>query len=129
MRPNNALRAGDRRAHARARGALAAAAREKVERRGGELLAPGFIEFGSSDRVFTKAQIIEALRAEAPLLRSIEDWNVLLLARGVILATYRAAQYGAPEEIPIYSLRSSVWKPSSGRRRLLFHQGTPGPRA
>ena len=35
------------------------------------LLAPAFIEFGSSGRMFTKSQIIEALQCEEPARRSL----------------------------------------------------------
>src|SRR5687767_980676 len=85
----------------------------------GELLAPEFIEFGSSGRVFTKSQIIEALGDEAPVRRSLEDWKVVLLAPDVVLATYRAARYDALDGNAVYSLRSSVWKLHSGRWQLV----------
>jgi hypothetical protein len=89
-----------------------------------ELLAPAFIEFGSSGRIFTRDQIIEALRAEVPVRRSLEDWKVLFLASDVILATYRASRYDQPGDTPSYSLRSSIWKLIGGRWQLVFHQGT-----
>jgi hypothetical protein len=74
------------------------------------LLAPAFIEFGSSGRTFTKSQIIEALQSEEPGRRALEEFKTSLLAPGVVLATYRAVRYGGSEEPPRRSLRSSIWK-------------------
>jgi len=94
----------------------------------GDLLAEEFLEFGSSGRRFTRAQIVEALVAEAedePRF-SLADFSVLVLAPNVALATYRAEARGAHRSGPRDSLRSSVWILRSGRWQLLFHQGTPG---
>jgi hypothetical protein len=88
------------------------------------LLAPAFIEFGSSGRTFTKSQIIEALQREEPARRSLEEFKTSLLAPGVILATYRVVLYGAGGEHPMRSLRSSIWKFMDHRWQMVFHQGT-----
>ena len=40
-----------------------------------ELLADGFIEFGSSGRTFTKEQIISSMRAESPVRITATDFN------------------------------------------------------
>ena len=89
------------------------------------LLAEGFIEFGSSGRVFDKQAIIDSLRSESTIRLSLTDFKAQLLAPGVVLTTYRAARYGELGEQPIHSLRSSVWRLIDGRWRMVFHQGTP----
>ena len=89
------------------------------------LLAEGFIEFGSSGRVFDKQDIIDSLRSESPARRLLTDFKVLPLGPGVVLTTYRAVRYGASGVQPIHSLRSSVWRLLDGRWQMVFHQGTP----
>jgi hypothetical protein len=93
------------------------------------LLAPEFIEFGSSGRVFDKRQTLESLNDERPSRRSISDFGIRLLAPGIVLATYRAIRHGETGERPAHSLRSSIWKLNDGRWQLVFHQGTVSPHA
>jgi hypothetical protein len=89
------------------------------------LLAEEFTEFGSSGRVFNKQQIIQSLQGESPVARSLTDFKTLVLAPGVVLATYRAIRHGPSEEQSTSSLRSSIWKWIDGRWQMIFHQGTP----
>jgi hypothetical protein len=90
-----------------------------------ELLAHEFIEFGSSGRIFDKQQIIASLQMEPTVRRSLVDFKTLILAPGVILVTYRVVRQGVvPNEQPIHSLRSSIWKLIDGRWQMVFHQGT-----
>ena len=89
------------------------------------LLAEGFIEFGTSGRVFDKQHMIDSLWAESPLRLSLTDFKALLLGPGVVLTTYRAVRYGTLDEKPIHSLRSSVWRLVDARWQIVFHQGTP----
>ena len=89
------------------------------------LLAEGFIEFGSSGRVFDKQAIIDSLRSESPARRSLTDFKALALGPGVVLTTYRVVGYGTSGEQFIHSLRSSVWRLLDGRWQMVFHQGTP----
>ena len=88
------------------------------------LLADDFIEFGSSGRVFGKHDIIDALRSESPVRRSLTDFRALPLGPRVVLTTYRATSNGASGEEPVHSLRSSVWRLLDGRWQVVFHQGT-----
>ncbi len=90
-----------------------------------ELLAEEFIEFGSSGRVFNKRDIIDALRSESAARRLLTDFKTRVLGPGLVLATYRAISYGAPDEQPTHSLRSSLWKFIDSRWQMVFHQGTP----
>ncbi|HWB12625.1 MAG TPA: DUF4440 domain-containing protein, partial [Pirellulales bacterium] len=86
-----------------------------------ELLADEFIEFGSSGSVFTKPQVMAALRAEGSVEISASQLKVHLLAPDVALVTYRARCQGEPV---VHSLRSSIWKQNQGRWQMVFHQGT-----
>jgi hypothetical protein len=93
----------------------------------GRLLADDFIEFGSSGRVFDKAQIIEALQGEEsdPAIRiELTDFSVRQLAPAVMLVTYRTTRSG-PSAPQGYRLRSSIWKLMEERWQMVFHQGTP----
>ena len=91
-----------------------------------ELLAPEFLEFGSSGRAFTLSEIIADLSAEHPnteihlsdfiLRKSTYDWA---------LVTYRSTRRN--EIGSRSSLRSSTWIHRDGRWQMLFHQGTPIP--
>jgi len=90
----------------------------------GRLLADEFIEFGSSGRVFNKAQIIEALQQEvcdATYRISLTDFTVRRLAPDVMLVTYRTTIQDQSQS----RLRSSIWKVISGHWQMVFHQGTP----
>jgi hypothetical protein len=87
----------------------------------GELLAESFVEFGSSGRVFSKAQIVSALLEESPVTVSASDFKVRVLAPGVALVTYRTERHVQP---PVHALRSSVWVRGQGGWQMVFHQGT-----
>lgn len=52
------------------------------------LLADGFVEFGSSGRVYTKSEIVAALVAETPTDIRADDFVAKELAPGVALLTY-----------------------------------------
>jgi len=82
------------------------------------LLAQEFREFGSSGRVYTRQEIIEALATESTVSISVSNFSVTRLAAGVALVRYRAV---SGESI---SLRSSVWVLRENRWQMLFHQGT-----
>ena len=96
---------------------------ERKSQRVAELLAEGFVEFGSSGRAFTKEQIVSGLRAESSTPeRSATQFKVQLLAPHVALVTYRVHRHSEP---PVHTLRSSIWEQRQGRWQLVFHQGTP----
>ena len=87
------------------------------------LLADEFVEFGSSGRVYGRRVVVEALRNEPPVDRTLRDLRVRPLADGVVLLTYRSSRRDASGERQF--LRSSVWKNVGGQWRMVFHQGTP----
>lgn len=85
------------------------------------LLAETFVEFGSSGRVFNKAQTVSALQAESPVQVLASDFKVQVLAPHLALVTYSAVRQSEP---PKHTLHSSIWQQNSGRWQMVFHQGT-----
>jgi hypothetical protein len=93
------------------------------------LLAPEFVEFGSSGGAYDRAQVIAALSEEqsadeAPIVRTVDNFAVRLLAEHVALATYRVVRRRSGAKQAEHVLRSSIWRHSNGRWQMSFHQGT-----
>jgi hypothetical protein len=55
----------------------------------------------------------------------ITDFRVVELSGNVVLATYRVSRFDTSFESIAHSLRSSVWRRSGDRWKIVFHQGTP----
>ncbi|WNL45737.1 DUF4440 domain-containing protein [Dyella sp. BiH032] len=87
-----------------------------------QLLAEDFMEFGRSGRVFSKTDIVVALRDEASVAMTATDFRLRMLAPDVALLTYRSCRQTEPA---LHALRSSIWRREGGQWRLAFHQGTP----
>ena len=87
-------------------------------------LADEFCEFGSSGRVYTKQEIIDALQTESPERFSVTDLTITVLAEGVALVRYRTARHATSDQRDSASLRSSVWIRRANRWQMVFHQGT-----
>ncbi len=86
----------------------------------GALLAPEFVEFGASGRVFNRDAILAMLASEPPrIARQGRGFKVKLLAPGAALTTWRVTRGDGVE-----TLRSSVWQQQGGRWLMVFHQGT-----
>jgi hypothetical protein len=93
------------------------------------LLAPEFIEFGSSGGAYDRAQVIAALGEEqaagaSQVVRTIDDFAVRQLAEHVALVTYRVVRMMPGAKQAEHVLRSSIWRRSNGRWQMSFHQGT-----
>jgi len=83
------------------------------------LLADGFVEFGSSGRVWNKSSIIESMRREMEDQQvTVEDFAARELAPDVVLVTYISKKDVGS------TLRSSIWKRYEGKWQMIFHQGT-----
>jgi hypothetical protein len=91
------------------------------------LLADEFREFGSSGNIFSKNEVIEALRTESRMQFSISDFRAQILGDGVALVTYQAVRREEANHAGLTSLRSSLWVIRDDQWRMLFHQGTPVP--
>ncbi len=96
-----------------------------------DLLCEEFREFGSSGRVWTRAEILESLSTEQPVPFRLEAFKATPIAPEAVLLTYRVQREAASPEAPEasarapQSLRSSLWIQREGRWQMLFHQGTP----
>ncbi len=86
-----------------------------------ELLDDRFIEYGSSGRTYTKADLVETLQAESPVVQTASDFSTTQLSPDVALLTYRIHRHSDP---PVHTLRSSIWRRADGRWRMVFHQAT-----
>ena len=80
-----------------------------------QLLHRDFVEIGRSGRLWTRAEMIEALLADPEVSGEPEDMTVDELASGCALVTYTLDGIR----------RSSVWIRKAGRWQVRFHQGTP----
>ena len=88
------------------------------------LLAPEFVEFGASGRVFNRDAILAMLAAEPPrMARQTRAFKVRLLAPDAALTTWRVLR-----DDGIETLRSSVWLRQDSRWQMVFHQGTQAAR-
>ena len=86
------------------------------------LLADGFIEFGSSGKIWDKSSIVENMRKEEPPGQIIvEDFVARELTLDVVLVTYISRRSTANQ----FTLRSSIWKNLATKWQMVFHQGTP----
>ena len=90
-----------------------------------ELLDDSFIEFGSSGRIYTKADLVAALQAELPSIQTTSDFKVSILASDIAFVTYRIHHQSATP--PVYTLRSSIWRFKEGQWQMVFHQATRTP--
>ncbi|UJW87097.1 nuclear transport factor 2 family protein [Devosia sp. SL43] len=91
------------------------------------LLDEGFMEFGSSGRVYDRASVIERLPREKPRadadLPEVLDFEARALAPDIVLVTYRSVSVvsdGTERSV----LRSSIWRQGGDDWRMVFHQGT-----
>jgi hypothetical protein len=91
------------------------------------LLGDDFREFGSSGRIFNKADIIAHLQnkpANAPVL-SLSNFATQILAPNVALATYLSTHTNQATGETSSAMRSSIWIRRDHKWQIHFHQGTP----
>lgn len=96
-----------------------------------EMLADDFMEFGSSGRVYDKAVTVAALASEPGSetmpLPTVSNFSVKLISADAALVTYKSTRPPTATTEARQTLRSSIWKMTGGRWKMLFHQGTPIP--
>lgn len=89
------------------------------------LLCAEFEEIGSSGRISTREQVIAWLRTKGKEDRwDFTEFGIRVLSPDLVLATYRATKAGSAESNSKGSRRSSIWKRSDNKWRMLFHQAT-----
>lgn len=86
------------------------------------ILAPGFVEFAHSGRVWTRDEIMNSPYEDFEAILPLPDFAVRYVTADVALVTYRSQLLGSNV---LVANRSSMWRRSDGRWRLEFHQGTP----
>lgn len=87
-----------------------------------KLLSEDFIEYCSSGTIYhyNKGDIFD----EGSTSYEIEEFTTKQLSNDCILATYKVIKHNELNEDKKYSLRSSIWKLSDGKWKMIFHQGT-----
>ncbi len=88
------------------------------------LIADGFVEFGSSGRVFGKQDVLDAAEHLPDVDIPLEDFRTHPLGLDAVLVTYRSTTR-REDGSTLEALRSSVWVFEDGRWQMIFHQGTP----
>jgi hypothetical protein len=90
--------------------------------RAGELLDEQFTEVGASGRIWDRAALLAAMAGELSLAGTPVEVGAVdgvRLAPTVVLVRYTTEHDGRRVH------RSSVWRLTGGRWRLVHHQGTP----
>lgn len=94
-----------------------------------ELLAEGFVEFGSSGTIYDDRDELIARLAEekagkpsSPVIAC--DYAFRSISPDAVLVTYRAIRAAKEDSPPRHVLRSSIWQRIDGRWQMIFHQGT-----
>jgi hypothetical protein len=89
-----------------------------------QVLAPDFLEFGRSGRVWTRHATLAVPRQDFDA--TLTGLTVARVAGDVALVTYVSeARFDQVER----ANRASLWRCDARRWRLRFHQGTPLPAA
>lgn len=88
-----------------------------------ELLAPDFVEFGRSGRVYRREDTLAVPRGPIDAVLPLPGFRVRSLSPEIAQVTYDSAvTYGGVVQ---HARRSSVWSRAAAGWVLRFHQGTP----
>jgi len=88
-----------------------------------KLLEYNFVEFCSSGKIY-KYKKGDIFDIDCNPLGEIIDFKLKILTDEVVLATYKFIRYGQKYIKNKYTLRSSIWKYTDGKWKIVFHQGT-----
>lgn len=90
------------------------------------LLAPDFLEIGSSGARYDRDFILDTLPVEPAAQRDLREFEYRALADGLVQVFYRTrwCRAGEPDR---HALRTSIWRRRDGHWQMVFHQGTPIP--
>ena len=92
------------------------------------VLHDSLVEFGSSGRVWTRDEVLEALAAGARTdAVSIEGFDVHVVRPGVFLVMFETVETDPSTGLTARRRRSSLWMREGDGFRLRFHQSTPIP--
>lgn len=88
-----------------------------------EIIAPDFLEFGRSGRIYRREDSLAVSQQPIDALLPLPNFEARLLHPDVALVTYNSAvRY---DGVVQRARRSSIWSRTSGSWKLRFHQGTP----
>jgi hypothetical protein len=88
-----------------------------------QLLAPDFVEFGRSGRVYRREDTLAVPRGPIDAVLPLPGFRVRSLSPEIAQVTYDSAvTYGGVVQ---HARRSSIWSRAAAGRVLRFHQGTP----
>jgi hypothetical protein len=88
-----------------------------------DVIAPDFLEFGRSGRVYRRADTLAVPRGPIDAVFPLPDFRARLLHPDVAQVTYNSAvTYGGVVQ---RARRSSIWSRTETGWVLRFHQGTP----
>ena len=90
-----------------------------------ELIDNEFIEIGSSAVIYDKAEVIRWLASDDQSERIGASFKAHPLSENIILLTYLSSIKDTPLVESKQAMRSSIWRLTSGKWRMVFHQGTP----
>jgi glyoxylase I family protein len=90
-----------------------------------ELIDNEFIEIGSSASIYDKAEVMRWLASDVHSERIGTSFKAHPLAENIILLTYISSIKDISSTNIKRAMRSSIWRLSEGRWRMVFHQGTP----
>ena len=93
------------------------------ERRMREVMAPDFLEFGRSGRVYRLEDTLAVPRRPIDAVLPLPDFRARLLHPDVAQVTYNSAV--TYDGIVQRARRSSIWSRTPSGWTLRFHQGTP----
>ncbi len=88
------------------------------------LLAPEFVEFGSSGAVFTREDTLDSLASEMSGVIEATGFRMTSASQDAVLLTYTSVRV-VPGQAARSALRSSLWVRRPVGWQMLFHQGTP----
>lgn len=93
------------------------------------MLHENFVEIGASGKIYTKAQILDALPSQEPSVFEIHDFHARPIDPPTpyteSIHTHYTLMSTDPDGTTRHSLRSSIWVLEQGLWQLKFHQGTP----
>ena len=92
-------------------------------RRMREVMAPDFLEFGRSGRVYRREDSLAVARRPIDAVLPLPDFRARLLTPDVAQVTYNSAV--TYDGVVQRARRSSIWSRTSSGWVLRFHQGTP----
>ncbi|WP_028389020.1 DUF4440 domain-containing protein [Legionella fairfieldensis] len=90
-----------------------------------ELIDNEFIEIGSSSVIYDKTEVIRWFGSDDQSERIGTSFKARPLAENIILLTYMSSIKSTPLAESKQAMRSSIWRLTDGKWRMVFHQGTP----